>query len=159
MCDEVKDAQTEGERVASPRGTYLVIADALREDINGERPPEVLPSEAELMSRHDVSRTTVRRALRKLADDGLIESAPGRGWVVLGGNVDRRPLLERMTDVIRADALQVGATFPSESKLAERFGASRGSVRHALAQLEGQGVLVAVHGKGRTVQALPRKDF
>ncbi|OEV31515.1 DNA-binding protein [Streptomyces nanshensis] len=139
---------------ASRRGTYLVIADVLKREIQGESPPEALPSEAELMDEHGVSRTTVRRALQVLAEEGFIESAPGIGWIV-GTGGDRRPLVERMTEIIRADGLSPGDPFPSEAKLCERFLTSRTAVRRALAQMEGQGLLSTVHGKGRTVCALP----
>ncbi len=60
-----------------------------------------------------------------------------------------------MMDVIAEDSLGVSDAYPSESKLCERFGASRTAVRRALAQMEGNGVLETVHGKGRTVRALP----
>jgi DNA-binding GntR family transcriptional regulator len=139
---------------ASQRGTYLVIADVLKREIQGESPPEALPSEAELMDEHGVSRTTVRRALQVLAEEGFIESAPGVGWIV-GTGGDRRSLVERMTEVIRVDGLMPGDRFPSESELQQRFMTSRTAVRRALAQMEGQGLLATVHGKGRTVRALP----
>ncbi|MFF5424742.1 MULTISPECIES: GntR family transcriptional regulator [unclassified Streptomyces] len=60
-----------------------------------------------------------------------------------------------MTDLIREEALTVGDAYPSESKLCARFGVSRTAVRRALAQMEGNGLLDTVHGKGRTVRALP----
>jgi DNA-binding GntR family transcriptional regulator len=41
---------------------------------------------------------------------------------------------------------------PSESALAEEYGVSRGTARHALAELEGAGLVIAVHGKGRYVR-------
>lgn len=143
--------------MVSPRGTYLVIADSLRKELRGERPQGELPSEAELMEQHGVSRGTVRRSLRTLADEGLVESVPGKGWTPRqgAGTEPQRPLVERVAEVIEADGLEVGAVFPSESRLCTRFGVSRGAVRHALAELQGQGVLAAVHGKGRTVQTLP----
>jgi DNA-binding GntR family transcriptional regulator len=140
---------------ASPRGTYLAIADALRRDIKGKQPPWKLQSESELMSKHGVSRDTVRRALKVLAEEGLIQSAPGVGWGVVGDAAAQRPLVERLTDLIRTNDLSVGDPFPSESSLCEQFSASRTAVRRSLAQLEGRGLLVAVHGKGRTVRALP----
>ncbi|MEV7387527.1 GntR family transcriptional regulator [Streptomyces sp. NPDC091215] len=139
---------------ASPRGTYLVIAETLRSGIQAQRDRVTLPSEADLMELHGVSRNTIRRALKVLEADGVIESAPGIGWRVVRGG-DRRSLTERMTDVIKEDSLSVGDTYPSEAKLCERFGASRTAVRRVLAQMEGNGLLVAVHGKGRTVRALP----
>ncbi|NKI40225.1 GntR family transcriptional regulator [Streptomyces physcomitrii] len=139
---------------ASPRGTYLVIAETLRNEIQAEGDREALPSEAELMDTHRVSRNTIRRALKVLEGDGVVESAPGIGWRVVRGG-DRRSLAERMTDVIQEDSLSIGDAYPSEAKLCERFGASRTAVRRVLAQMEGNGVLATVHGKGRTVCALP----
>ncbi|WTP57644.1 GntR family transcriptional regulator [Streptomyces phaeochromogenes] len=136
---------------ASPRGTYLVIAEALRKEIEEGEP---LPSEADLMLSHSVSRNTIRRALKALEADGVVESAPGIGWRPARSG-DRRSLAERMTDVIAEDSLSVGAAYPSEAKLCERFGASRTAVRRVLAQMEGNGLLATVHGKGRTVRALP----
>ncbi|WP_367320804.1 winged helix-turn-helix domain-containing protein [Streptomyces sp. HUAS ZL42] len=139
---------------ASPRGTYLVIAEALRNEIEAEQGSGALPSEAEFMDMHGVSRNTIRRALKVLEAEGVVESAPGIGWRVVRGG-DRRSLAERLTDVITEDSLSVGDTYPSEAKLCERFGASRTAVRRVLAQMEGNGLLATVHGKGRTVRALP----
>ncbi|MFC8765177.1 winged helix-turn-helix domain-containing protein [Streptomyces sp. NPDC057193] len=139
---------------ANPRGTYMVIATSIRTEIEDGAITEALPSEAALMGSLNVSRNTVRRALKVLEAEGVVESAPGLGWRVVSG-VDRRPLVARLTDVIALDSLGVGDAFPSESKLCERFGASRTAVRHALAQMEGSGLLDTVHGKGRTVRALP----
>ncbi|WP_405916105.1 GntR family transcriptional regulator [Streptomyces sp. NBC_00728] len=139
---------------ASPRGTYLVIAEALRSEIEEREGIDALPSEADLMSSHGVARNTIRRALKILEADGVVESAPGIGWRVARGG-DRRSLADRMADVIAEDSLAVGDTYPSEVKLCERFGASRTAVRRVLAQMEGNGLLATVHGKGRTVRALP----
>ncbi|MEV4424989.1 winged helix-turn-helix domain-containing protein [Streptomyces sp. NPDC049602] len=139
---------------SSPRGTYLLIAAAMRNEIEEGKLTDALPSEARLMELHGVSRNTIRRALKALAGDHLIESAPGAGWHVASGEA-RPPLIERMTDLIAEDSLAVGDTYPSESKLCERFKASRTSIRRALGQMEGMGLLDTVHGKGRTVRALP----
>ncbi|MFI7291418.1 GntR family transcriptional regulator [Streptomyces anulatus] len=139
---------------ASPRGTYLVISEALRREIEAGEISGPLPSEADLMRSHDVARNTIRRALKVLEAEGSVESVPGIGWRVAQGG-DRRSLAERMTDVIAEDALTIGDTYPSEAKLCERFGASRTAVRRVLAHMEGIGLLATVHGKGRTVRALP----
>ncbi|WP_329057994.1 GntR family transcriptional regulator [Streptomyces sp. NBC_01453] len=138
---------------ASPRGTYLVISEALRKGIAEGEVVDALPSEADLMRSHGVSRNTIRRALKVLEAESVLESVPGIGWRVARG--DRRSLVERMTSVITEDAMAVGDTFPSEAKLCERFGFSRTAVRRALAQMEGSGLLDTVHGKGRTVRTLP----
>ncbi|MFZ4191737.1 GntR family transcriptional regulator [Streptomyces pseudogriseolus] len=139
---------------ASPRGTYLVIAEALRAEIQEREGSGALPSEAELMRSHGVGRNTIRRALKVLEADGVVESVPGIGWRPAQGG-DRRSLAERMTDVIAEDSLSVGDAYPSEAKLCARLGASRTAVRRVLAQMEGNGLLTTVHGKGRTVRALP----
>ncbi|MBC3986626.1 winged helix-turn-helix transcriptional regulator [Streptomyces sp. AC536] len=139
---------------ASPRGTYLQVSEALRQQIESRDGVSALPSEAALMQAHGVSRNTVRRALKVLEADGVVESAPGIGWRVLQSG-DRRSLAQRMTDLIAEDSLAVGDTYPSEAKLCERFGTSRTAVRRVLAQMEGNGLLATVHGKGRTVRALP----
>lgn len=139
---------------ASPRGTYLVISEALRKAIEEGEISDALPSEADLMRTHGVSRNTIRRALKVLEAEGVLESAPGIGWRVARGG-DRRSLLERMIDVIAEDSLAIGDTYPSEAKLCERFGVSRTTVRRALAQMEGTGMIATVHGKGRSVRALP----
>jgi DNA-binding GntR family transcriptional regulator len=101
-----------------------------------------------------VSRNTVRRALKLLESEQIVESVPGVGWRIPSSN-DRRSLAERMAALIIESSLGLGDTYPSESKLCERFGASRTAVRRALAHLEGIGLLHTVHGKGRTVRALP----
>ncbi|MFF2626020.1 GntR family transcriptional regulator [Kitasatospora griseola] len=111
-----------------------------------------LPSEAQLMERYGVGRSTVRRALESLAAKGLIRSQPGAGWVVAGSG-SKASVLDQLTAL--AKRLDVGAEFPSEKELTETTGAARGTVRRALAQLEGAGVLEVRHGKGRRVRALP----
>ncbi|MEU8777507.1 GntR family transcriptional regulator [Streptomyces sp. NPDC048606] len=139
---------------ASPRGTYLLIADALRKEIEeGDSQNSTLPSEAVLMQAHDVSRNTIRRALKTLESEKLITSVPGAGWRV--SRVPVPPLVERLIAVITEDHLAVGDKYPSEANLCERFAMSRTAVRHALAQMEGIGLLATVHGKGRTVLTLP----
>ncbi|MFF8899543.1 GntR family transcriptional regulator [Streptomyces lydicus] len=132
-----------------------MIADDLRKEIKkGTFNGTGLPSEAALMREHGVARTTVRRALELLEKEGLIHSAPGVGRLVSDGS-ERRPLTDRMIDLIGERHLAVGDSFPSEARLCDEFSVSRTAVRSALATLEGHGLLEAVHGKGRFVRALP----
>ncbi|MFE1268511.1 GntR family transcriptional regulator [Streptomyces sp. NPDC058758] len=141
---------------ASPRGTYLLIADTLRKDVEERLDGSSLPSEAALMHAHNVSRNTVRRALKVLEAENLITPVPGIGWRVSSRSIP--PLVERMTTLIEEEGLSAGDRYPSESKLCERFDVSRTAVRRALAQMEGVGLLSTVHGKGRTVRALPTQQ-
>ncbi|MFC8792254.1 GntR family transcriptional regulator [Streptomyces cinereoruber] len=138
---------------SSPRGTYLRIADTLRKSIENSVQGAPLPSEAALMQAHGVSRNTIRRALKALEAEQRITSVPGAGWRVSAGPA--RPLTELMTLLIAEEGLSPGDSFPSEASLCERFRVSRTAVRRALAQMEGSGLLDTIHGKGRTVRALP----
>lgn len=63
---------------------YRQIADAFREKINaGElKPGDALPTESCLQETFNVSRVTVRQALKLLADEGIIESIQGSGSYV-----------------------------------------------------------------------------
>jgi DNA-binding GntR family transcriptional regulator len=42
----------------------------------------MLPSEAQLVQRYGIARTTVRRGLALLADEGWVFAVPQRGWFV-----------------------------------------------------------------------------
>lgn len=138
----------------SPRGRYLEVSGALRERIRKGEITESLPSQAALMSEYNVSRSTIERALAALKVEGVIESVQGAGWFVAGTG-DRRPLVEKVTDLLRADAVRVGDRFPTEKELCEQFGASRTAVRSAIAQMEGQGLIGKGAARGREVRALP----
>jgi GntR family transcriptional regulator len=54
--------------------------------------------------------------------------------------------------LIESGRLCPGDPLPSESALARRYGVSRGTARHALAELAGAGLVQPVHGKGRYVR-------
>ena len=63
---------------------YQQIFDALKHDIiSGAYPAgSALPTEAEIMSRFQASRTTVRNALKLLHEEGMIEYRRGAGTTV-----------------------------------------------------------------------------
>jgi len=69
---------------------YQEIAHTLRQRVLHEGPGHVLPSESELSTEFGVSRVTVRRALERLRDDGVIESRQGFGWFVTTAPVQQR---------------------------------------------------------------------
>jgi DNA-binding GntR family transcriptional regulator len=69
-----------------PEYLYLQLAALLREQIrSGELAPRSrVPSLTDLAAEHGVADMTVRKALRVLIDEGLIETRPGRGTFVKG---------------------------------------------------------------------------
>ncbi|MFI9765717.1 GntR family transcriptional regulator [Streptomyces sp. NPDC052415] len=145
----------------NPRGTFLKIADLLKKQIADNVGMTELPSLAEVMQDHKVSRGVALRAFGVLGREGIAESTPGGRWRVVrsGAPIDRRPLEQRIADVIETDGLEVGEAFPSASALAARFEVSRPTVTKALDKLEAAGVLAGGgQGRVRTVRAVPSRE-
>ncbi|MFJ9556164.1 GntR family transcriptional regulator [Nocardiopsis sp. NPDC101807] len=150
----------------TPWGTYHQIADALRSRItSGDLAPgDGLPSEAALGREFGVARTTVRRALAELESERLIRAVPGTGRVVCtteeresaSGNgptlSQYRRIAAELREKIAGGDLVPGDALPSEAALVRQYDVSRGTARQALSELEGTGLVIAVHGKGRFVQ-------
>ncbi|MFE6038768.1 GntR family transcriptional regulator [Streptomyces sp. NPDC056452] len=146
---------------ASPRGTFLKIADVVRAQIDADDEMVELPSAADLMRDHGVSRGVALRVFGVLQKQGIAEPVPGGRWRVVRReqSVDRRPLAERLADVITDDELGVGAAFPSASQLCTRFDVSRPTISKALDKLQAAGLLSeGKQGKQRTVLALPNRE-
>ena len=61
---------------------YARIAEDLRGKITSRdiKPGGQLPSELELRDQYQASRNTVLDAIKKLKDEGLVETRPGQGW-------------------------------------------------------------------------------
>ena len=68
-----------------PTPVYVQLAGILRAGIEaGDYPPgRALPSETTLMQEHGLARETVRKAVRVLRDEGLVQIVQGRGAYVL----------------------------------------------------------------------------
>lgn len=60
------------------------VASAIQDDLitSRRKPGEQLPTEPELATQYDVSRTVIREAGRLLVERGLVDIRPGRGMVV-----------------------------------------------------------------------------
>lgn len=86
---------TVGRKSGTP--LWLSIASSLRSAIAAGQYPEGarLPTESELAGRYGVNRHTVRHAISKLADDGLVHSRRGAGTFVLARPLDY-PLSNRV---------------------------------------------------------------
>ncbi|MFE0729625.1 GntR family transcriptional regulator [Streptomyces antibioticus] len=146
---------------ASPRDTYLQVAEVVKTQIKSNPQMTHLPPAADLMRDHDVSRGVVLRAFKALQADGVAEPVRGGRWRVVreGEHVDRRPLDERIADLIPSEGFEVGAAFLSASDLMGRFGVSRPTVTKALDRLEAAGVLASAgQGKVRIVRAVPNRE-
>lgn len=152
---------------STPWGAYAGIADALRARMIELPPGTMAPSETTLAGEFGVVRNTVRRALAQLANEGLIETVPGRGRVVRasgepGQRAGMLPTYRRIAaDLQRAIAagdLAPGASLPSESALGSEYGVSRGTVRQALSLLERDELIRTMPGKGRFVRAGRARD-
>lgn len=150
----------------TPWGTYHQIAESLRSRIaSGDLAPgAAIPSEAALGQEFGVARSTVRRALAELEAERLIKALPGTGRVVctdeerksVPGNeapqAQYRRIAAELRERITTGALSPGDALPSEAALVREYDVSRGTARQALSELEGMGLVVAVHGKGRFVK-------
>ncbi|MGW5610184.1 GntR family transcriptional regulator [Streptomyces sp. NPDC003753] len=139
----------------SPRGTYQVISQALRERIAAGAYLDGLPSEAEIGREFGVARTTVRRALRALEESGDIQTVAGVGRRIAGssGTAPYEQIMADLLEQIRKGELPAGTRLPSEADLVEKYGVSRGTVRRAVRELETAGHVEARHGVGRFVSS------
>ena len=106
---------------------YAQLANIIRRQI-GEgiyRPGDQLPSEAKLCRRYGISPMTVRRSINLLADQGVVDTAQGRGTFVkpleLGtANFDLQELQDLFTDGSAADIKLLAARVVSADERAAR---------------------------------------
>lgn len=75
---------------------YYQLAERLREKISDKvyGPGEPIPSESELMKQYGISRGTVRQALQKLFQEGLIERYAGKGSFVAYPKIEQNAATE-----------------------------------------------------------------
>ena len=68
--------------ITSPEHPYIQLAAQLRVRIDVGEIVDMLPSLTQLMAETGLALNTVRRAIRLLADEGLVVTVPGRGTFV-----------------------------------------------------------------------------
>ncbi len=75
----------------SPVAAYRQLKDIIYRWIKEGhyKPHQMLPSEAELCRRYNISRTTVRLALRELIDEGFLYTIRGKGTFVAEPKIDQ----------------------------------------------------------------------
>ena len=68
---------------ASPDHPYVQVADQLRARIISREITSLLPSIMELTEETGLAPNTIRRAIKILIDEGLVQTIPGRGTFVI----------------------------------------------------------------------------
>ncbi|MFG1753217.1 GntR family transcriptional regulator [Streptosporangium sandarakinum] len=141
---------------------YLQIAEIIRKRITAGRlsPGQRVASEAEIRREFGVARTTARRALRLLREEGIIYALQGEGTFVgpPGKGVrqpSRTPMYRRIADDvigrIRGGAIRPRRPIPSETALTQEYGVARETARRAVALLREQGWIHTVPQRGSFV--------
>jgi len=117
------------------------LARYLRERISSGawEPGDLLPSERDLIQRFDIGREVVRRAVRMLRGEGLIELLRGEGWAV------RYPERREMLRVQRGS--RISARMPSPDERDEQ------------GIPEGVPVVVITYAERTTIYRADRWDF
>jgi GntR family transcriptional regulator len=95
---------------------YRKLVQTLKGEILGGRYPvgTQLPTEGELRARFDVSRHTVREALRQLRDDGLVTSRQGSGTTVRT-LASHQPYIHEIASIDDLVAYASGTQYHAES--------------------------------------------
>lgn len=141
----------------SPLPLYFQLQQILldRIDRGAWKPGELIPGELELQATYDLSRTTVRQALRALELDGKVVRYRGRGTFVATPKLTHSPEPRNsLTQTLRSRGMAPGWTVlscgavPAPRDVAERLGVAAGaplfrSMRLRLANDEPIGVHVA----------------
>lgn len=101
------------------------VADRLREKIlRGKYSPgDKLPTESELMEMFQVSRSTLREAIRVLANAGWIRVQQGAGTFVEGKTIQNEPLYQRLQRSGEEDLEEVRSLL--ERKIVEKAALNR----------------------------------
>lgn len=138
-----------------PSALFEEVAAALRDEIaTGTTSAGLLGTEASIARRFGVSLGTVRQALKELVTEGLVIPVHGRGWFVASPDMPLTrtdEVVQRMRGEIRSGPLSKATTLPGEALLAQRYGVARGTIRRALAQLENEGLVRRMSGRGRVI--------
>lgn len=95
---------------------YKVIYEALKRAIEQKEYAcdDLLPPESHFVTAYNVDRSTVRRALQLLVDEGYVEKRPGKGTVVTNGGAQK-------TTKPSAESKTVGFLLASGNAISEQF--------------------------------------
>jgi DNA-binding GntR family transcriptional regulator len=135
-----KAKKTPSARAAARSGTaseplYLKLVQAIKQDIKTGKAPigALLPSEIELGRQHDISRHTVREALRYLRMEGLVAPRKGSGTTVVSSGstnpyVHEVASIEQLVQYATGTQYEVGTSklVRADFRLAQRLGCTEG---------------------------------
>jgi DNA-binding GntR family transcriptional regulator len=140
---------------------YLQISRIVRTRIADGLPPGApVPSEAQLQQEFGVARTTARRAIGVLRDEGIVHAVPGQGvFVGAPGQAPRSPrkmplyqqIATELSAAILTGGLRPRRPIPGETALAQRYDVARETVRRAMALLREEGWIYTVPQRGSYV--------
>jgi DNA-binding GntR family transcriptional regulator len=117
-------------------------------------------SEAQIQREFGVARTTARRAIRVLRNEGLVHTVHGEGTFVGAPNAAPRvsrqiPLYQHIAaevvERIQAGELRPRRPIPGETALLQQYDVARETVRRAMALLREQGWIYTVPQRGSYV--------
>lgn len=132
---------------SSPLPLWAQLASDLRRRLAADEFADRLPTESELVEHYDVSRHTVREALRHLRAEGVITARQGQGTFVVRSELDDRfGGLHSLARAIRAQGLEewskvlVAELAPAGAEVASALGvrAGEGVVRLVRLRLAGR---------------------
>lgn len=129
--------------IRQPVPKYHYLRETLREEIQNWQANEQIPSESELCTAYQVSRTTVRKALDHLIFDGLLYRVQGKGTFVSPSKVMGRfvSTTSGFWDDARSQGLNMKThileqtVIPADSSLAHALHLERGSLVFKLVRL------------------------
>lgn len=139
---------------------YIQIANILRERLKNLSAGDPVPSEADIQYEFGVARTTARRAIHVLREEGLIYTVQGEGAFVgppADGPRKKRkvPLYQQIaTEIagdIKAGKYRPRRPIPGETALVKEHDVARETVRRAMALLREQGWIYTVPQRGSYV--------
>ncbi|GAA4047326.1 GntR family transcriptional regulator [Nonomuraea soli] len=139
---------------------YLQVAEIIRNRIADLAPGSRVPSESEIQHEFGVARTTARRAIHVLREEGHIYTVQGEGTFV-GTATDapraprQTPMFQQIADdivqKIRSGEFPPKRRIPTESALVSRYGVARETARRGIALLREQGWIYTVPQRGSFV--------
>lgn len=136
-----------------PTPLYAQVEEVLKERLRREwRPGEQIPSEAQLCEQYQISRITLRHAIARLVNQGLLERGRGRGTFVRDTHLTAEVRsVSSFTDEISNLGMKAGSTIkaiervPADFEHSEIFGIPEGDELIRISRIRtGDGVPIGI---------------